>query len=164
MDWMDFQELLRDNARIVHPDAELIGVLPDAKVASFAALPLTLGRHPDKHPEFLQPLADLLVSHRRSKCKDSRDRVFALLGLISIDERRLLSRFFPDYTMNEDVVWTITLAHLTQYASLEDPKLQKLTPESDDIFLPLGVGSKSRRKMLLDRADSFDYLGEWGAR
>ncbi|RYP58046.1 hypothetical protein DL769_009140 [Monosporascus sp. CRB-8-3] len=161
IDWTLFHELLCRNANIAPFGDEHITVLPDDKAASFAALPLTLGRHPDKHPEFLLPLYDLLVSHRRSVCKDPRDRVFALLGLVSVDERQLLSRFFPDYTMDENVVRLVVLAHLMQYGVLENPKLRNLTPDSEDIFLGLGVGSKLQRKRLLDQADRFAYFCDW---
>ncbi|KAH6880736.1 heterokaryon incompatibility protein-domain-containing protein [Thelonectria olida] len=161
MDWMDFQELLCRNARIEQFGDEHLGVLPDGKAATFAAVPLTLGRHVDKHPEFLQPLANLLVTHHRSQCKDPRDRVFSLLGLVETDERALLNRFFPDYTLEENVVWIITLAHLMQYGSLENPELKDLTPNSEDIFRGLGIGSKIQRKKLLGQVDMIDYLGEW---
>lgn len=129
----------------------------------YAVLPLVMGRHPDKHPELLQPLQDLLVNHHRSQCKDPRDRVFALLGLITSDERGLLGRFFPDYTMVEDHVLIITLAHLIQFGPLipEQQHLDAISADSDDLFLGLGVRSKERRALLLRRAAKIDYLDSW---
>jgi len=163
MDWLNFHELLCDAAGIRPFGNERNALLPDHIATRFAALPLTLGRHPDKHPEFLQPLATLLVNHCRSKCKDAKDRVFSLLGLVNSDERRLLSRFFPDYTMHVDVVRIVTLAHLMQYGRLEDPELRNITPNSDDIFRGLGLTSRSveQRRRLIDQAKEFDYLDSW---
>lgn len=122
---------------------------------SYNALPLTLGRHPDRHPEMMQPLYELLIQHRQSRCKDPRDRVFALLGLIRLDERAMLERFFPDYTLSEDHVVIITLAHLIQF------RRKKITLDSEELFLGLGVPSKVRRRTLLTLAD-FDYIGAQG--
>ena len=163
MDWVDFQEILCRKAGIMQFGNEHTAILPDQMATLYAAMPLTLGRHPDKHPEFLQPLAALLVTHGRSECSDPRDRVFALLGLVESDERRLLSRFFPDYTMHMDVVRIVTLAHLMQYGYLTDPKLRNITPKSDGIFRGLGVPSKSlaQRRRLIDQAKRMDYLDTW---
>ncbi|KAF3023606.1 hypothetical protein E8E14_012259 [Neopestalotiopsis sp. 37M] len=126
-----------------------------------AALPLTYGRHIDKHPEFLQPLYHLLIEHRRSQCSDPRDKVFGLLGLVTVDERRLLELYFPNYELSEEDVLIITLAHLTQYGPLvtslrdQDP----ITSQSTDLFEALGVRSLAKRERLLRRASELDYIG-----
>jgi hypothetical protein len=114
----------------------------------------------DKHPEILQPLCDLLIDNCKSKCKDPRDRVFALLGLIPLDEREILSIYFPDYSLTEDNVLTITLAHLTQFPALS--RMQRggvdITPASEKLFMGLGVELKPQRRRLLRRAKRLDYL------
>ncbi|KAH8790508.1 hypothetical protein F5882DRAFT_401199 [Hyaloscypha sp. PMI_1271] len=119
-----------------------------------------MGRHIDKHPEILQPLCDLLIDNYKSKCKDPRDRVFALLGLIPLDEREILSTYFPDYSLTEDNVLIITLAHLTQFPAL--PRMQRggvnITPDSEELFMGLGVELKPQRRRLLRRAKRLDYL------
>jgi len=117
-----------------------------------------MGRHVDKHPEILQPLCDLLIDNYKSKCKDPRDRVFALLGLISLDEREILSIYFPDYSIMEDYVLIITLAHLTQFPALS--RMERggvnITPDSEELFLGLGAELKPQRRMLLRRAKRLD--------
>lgn len=125
---------------------------------AFNALPLVMGRHPDRHPELPQPLSKLLVRYRRSKCKDPRDKVFALLGLTTWDERRLLARFFPDYTMSEEDVVTITLAHLLQ----TDPS-ERISPDDEELFLAFGIRQMEERRWLLRRAEDFDYFSEHAA-
>jgi hypothetical protein len=155
IDWLHFHDILcRETG------TELFSNVGDdfinnTAADSYGALPLVLGRHPDRHPEFLQPLYELLIRYQRSRCKDPRDRVFALLGLIQRDERAVLERFFPDYTLSEDHVVIITLAHLMQFCR------KKVTLDSEELFLGLGVPSKIQRRTLLTRAD-FDYLGAEG--
>lgn len=161
IDWLDFQEMLAREAGIQQfYDAR--GDVPQGdRTRALAALPLVMGRHMDKHPEFLQPLCDLLIDHHKSSCKDPRDRVFALLGLITTDERRFLSIYFPDYSMTEEHVLVITLAHLTQFPA--ESRMQRsgvdITPDSEELFLGLGVKSKPKRRKLLRRAKEVDYLG-----
>ena len=127
---------------------------------TLAALPLVMGRHIDKHPEILQPLCDLLIDNHKSKCKDPRDRVFALLGLIPLEERDILSIYFPDYSITEDHVLIITLAHLTQFPARTRMWRDgvNITPDSEELFLGLGVGLKPQRRRLLRRAERLDYL------
>lgn len=161
IDWLDFQEMLAREAGIQQfYDAR--GDVPQGdRTRALAALPLVMGRHMDKHPEFLQPLCDLLIDHHKSSCKDPRDRVFALLGLITTDERRFLSIYFPDYSMTEEQVLVITLAHLTQFPA--ESRMQRngvdITPDSEELFLGLGVKSTPKRRKLLRRAKEVDYLG-----
>ncbi|KAI3531975.1 HET domain-containing protein [Colletotrichum abscissum] len=79
------------------------------------------------------------------------------------EERRMLSRFFPDYAMAEEHVLIITIAHLTQYRfELAYGDRQPITPDSEEIFLGLGVKSKTRRRALLRRAKWLDYC-DWDA-
>jgi hypothetical protein len=161
INWTDFQEIICGEAAIPQfYNARQDSPLGDRRSA-LTALPLVMGRHVDKHPEYLQPLCDLLIDHHKSECKDPRDRVFALLGLITTDEREFLSTYFPDYTLTEDHVRIITLAHLTQFP--EESRMarngENITPDSEELFLGLGVGPKSERKRLLRRARKIDYLG-----
>ena len=160
IDWMDYQEILSREAGIDQfYDAN--GDVPQGnRRKQLTALPLVMGRHMDKHPEFLQSLCDLLVDHHRSECKDPRDRIFALLGLVTLDERAYLNTYFPDYTMTEDHVRVIALAHVTQFPteSRMQRNLVEITADSEELFLGLGVGLKSKRKRLLRQAERLDYL------
>lgn len=158
IDWADFQVQLCNETGIEPLSTDY------KSDDSYRALPLVMGRHPDKHPEVLQPLYDLLVDHHQSRCKDPRDRVFALLGLISPEERRPLSRFFPDYTLKDDHVLIITLAHLMEISPLIAPQVDygHITPDSEKLFLGLGVESKARRRRLLRRAKTFYGYGYEG--
>ncbi|KAF2676182.1 hypothetical protein K458DRAFT_469541, partial [Lentithecium fluviatile CBS 122367] len=108
----------------------------------------------DRHPELQQPLYKLLINHRNSQCKDPRDRVFALLGLVTINERHWLGRFFPDYTMSEDDVIIIALSHVQQI------NLEYDGGDTEQLFMGLGVNCKGRRKRLSRRAEKFDYFGD----
>lgn len=161
INWQEFQSMLSCEAGIKQFYDANSYVPKGDPTRSFAALPLVMGRHVDRHPEFLQPLCDLLVDHHKSECKDPRDRVFALLGLIPFDEREILNVYFPDYSITEDHVLILTLAHLTQFPA--ESRMQrngvKITPDSEELFLGLGVGLKSQRIRLLRRADELDYLG-----
>jgi Heterokaryon incompatibility protein (HET) len=151
VDWQPFKEILCHATGINENSSVYRGTSNDNAV-SLGALPLVMGRHPDRHPEFFQPLHELLINHRRSKCKDLRDRVFALLGLVPSEERTFLDRFFPDYTLSEENVVIITLAHVVQL------NRESITPDSEELFLGLGVESKVQRRRLLERANSFDYI------
>lgn len=150
IDWQAFQDILCHKADI-NPYTNVDDVdMSSAHVRSYSALPLVLGRHVDRHPQFFQPLYDLIVRHGRAKCKDSRDRVFALLGLIPSEDRAVLSQFFPNYTLSEDDVVIIALAHVRQINHKE------IVPENEELFLGLGIESMERRRKLLRRAADFD--------
>ncbi|KAK8109390.1 hypothetical protein PG999_007527 [Apiospora kogelbergensis] len=157
MDWSDFQDLVYREEDIQYNSLGY-DALPSIPPNASAAVPLLMGRSVDKFPEMPQPFHILLIQHRNSQCKDPRDRVFALLGLVSQEEKSFLGRYFPDYTLPERHVLTITLAHLTQYSSLEYG-LTDITPESEDIFQGLGVASKRQRRELLQSAARIDYIG-----
>jgi hypothetical protein len=165
VDGEGFQFMLCNKANVPEFDATFgtPGHAAHAAVAaSFIALPLVMGRHVDKHPELLQSLHDLLISHHRAECKDPRDRIFGLLGLVTLEERRFLERFFPDYTMSEDHVRVIALAHVLQYNVLHGAA--EVTAKSEELFLGLGITSVAERKRYLRRArmDQFDYVDDWG--
>jgi hypothetical protein len=159
MHWQDFQEMLCQEADIDVHRADHGNNIRQDVATSFRALPLVIGRRVDKHPAFLQPLSELLVNHHKAVCKDPRDRIFAMLGLVLREERALLSRFFPDYSMSEEHVLIITVAHLTQYSYLI--RGDRVGEDSEAISIGLGVESKGRRRKLLRRARDFDYLGDW---
>lgn len=57
-------------------------------------------------------LAELLHSFRHATCKDPKDRIFALINLLSRAERSAIERFFPDYRLTHEEVLIITLAHV----------------------------------------------------
>ncbi|KAK4155843.1 heterokaryon incompatibility protein-domain-containing protein [Chaetomidium leptoderma] len=161
MRWDDFRDILYNEAGVSGyiPEFGAPGHATNSVVASYRALPLVRGRHVDKHPEYLQPFHDLIINHHRSECQDPRDRVFALLGLVTPRERDFLERFFPDYSMSEEHVRIIALAHVMQYPA--STSFGEVTPDSDELFLGLGVTSRWERRSLLRRArlEEFDYLG-----
>ncbi|KAI1270093.1 heterokaryon incompatibility protein-domain-containing protein [Xylariaceae sp. FL1019] len=57
-------------------------------------------------------MLDLLLEFDECECRDPRDRVFALLSLVEANERDLLLRFFPDYSLSHESVVIITLGVL----------------------------------------------------
>ncbi|KAK7397885.1 hypothetical protein QQX98_012753 [Neonectria punicea] len=148
INWQDFQDMLCREAGV-----SLFGDIqqPNPRLGppkSFDPLPLVMGRTPDKHPEMLLPLHDLLISHHKSKYKDPRDRIFALMGLITAEERDFMGRFFPDYRISEDGVVILTLAHLMLGILWQGSHDEAITANSTEIFLGLGVESKSKRRRL----------------
>ena len=52
------------------------------------------------------------------------------------------------------MVIIITLAHLLQFSNRE------IKPDSEELFLGLGVKLKARRRRLLKRVESFDYFDD----
>ncbi|KAI0871871.1 hypothetical protein GGS24DRAFT_469779 [Hypoxylon argillaceum] len=115
------------------------------------ALPLLLARLPGD--DFLpqRPLDELIIHHRHSRCKDPRDRVFALLGLLPPGERASLERFFPNYSLSYDAVVVITLAHL------QEVSMATITMESQKLFQGLGVESKERQRRLIAAVRTCPY-------
>ncbi len=167
--WFEFQTILCMEAGLEQFGGAYgtSSISNDAIAQKYRALPLVTGRHPDKHPEILQSLHDLIIEHRGSQCKDQKDRIFALLGLVTVDERVWLARFFPDYTLSNEHVLVITLAHLTQLSPLYRSRhsAERITPDSEELFQGLGVVSRKQRKKHLRQAERFDYLdpGDRGA-
>ena len=153
----DFRDFLGEETKL---DLYSEPVYPKSDIGSvtnqYRAVPLVLGRQDNQYPERLQPLHELIVRHRHSQCKDLRDRVFALLGLIPLDEKAFLVRFFPNYSLSERRVVIITLAHLREFSHLD------ITVDSDELFEGLGVVARNPRTELLRRAERVEdiYLSE----
>ncbi|KAH8177870.1 hypothetical protein LIA77_02952 [Sarocladium implicatum] len=164
MDWLDFQDLVESGIDgteyLRRQNNQGLGRPYRTRPSSTKAEALVMSRHPDKFPEFLQPLQNLLIEHRASQCKDARDRVFAFLGLVTTDERRWLERFFPDYTLSQHQVQLIATAHVVQTRLLipSSPN-EGITSNSTQFFKGLGVSSKTEAAHLLRLADEIDYLG-----
>lgn len=97
---------------------------------------------------FKYRLHTLLILYRHAKCKDRRDRVFALLGLLRRKERQALERFFPDYSLDGDQVVVIALAHLMYFGYRAD---------SADLWKAFGLSTNQEMKKLLARANRFPY-------
>ena len=156
--WEDFKDMLCHVAGIPATSNVSDVNLHKGIATGFVALPLLLDRHPDRHPESSQSLSVLLKNYRRASCKDPRDRIFALLGLIEGDERGLLERFFPNYALEVRTVQTIALAHVIQYPTLHICSLREFELEAQDIFSGLGVESRVERRDILDEAKRMDYI------
>lgn len=113
-----------------------------------------MARHVDRYPELYQPLYDLLVTYETAESTDPRDKVFALLGLVELEERDFLLRNFPNYSLSMDQVRIITLSHLTQFPN--DRQSQPMRP----IFRALGIKDAHSADRLLEYAQRIDYLGD----
>ncbi|KAJ9651727.1 hypothetical protein H2198_008999 [Neophaeococcomyces mojaviensis] len=72
----------------------------------------------------------LLIQHSDARCTDPRDRVFAMLGLVRVEERKVLMRSFPDYSLSIQQVLVMTMAHLVEFDDSGDP--------AEHIFRALG--------------------------
>ncbi|KAI0198823.1 hypothetical protein F4808DRAFT_434578 [Astrocystis sublimbata] len=152
--WAYFRDYLRYGTGIDLPSILQDSRVPEMIDSGKRGLALLLARPPNDMDIARQqrPLEELIEHHRHSQCKDPRDRVFALLGLVEVVERRNLERFFPDYSLSVDRVLVITLAHLRQMCAVP------ITIDSDKLFQGLGVESKERRARLLAEAECFDYF------
>ncbi|KAI0165111.1 HET-domain-containing protein [Hypoxylon sp. FL1284] len=109
-------------------------------------------------------LGELMNFLERSEATDARDRVFALLGLVEPDERRLLGTVFPDYTMSHEKVMLITMAYLREFyawrywawvlTTLHSERATKrwklLKPIIKSPFRPLALQSAVKPQWLLD--------------
>jgi hypothetical protein len=151
IDWSFFQDILGRKAGVEMLSDRSYDAIRSAPTHLQSALSLLVGRHPDRHPDMLLPLHELLIRHRGSQCKDPRDRVFSLLGLVTAEERGFLQRAFPDYALSHDVVVVIAIGHVKLFSIGE-------TIDFDLLFLGLGVDSKERTKKLLRVAEDFDYI------
>ncbi|USP77057.1 hypothetical protein yc1106_04331 [Curvularia clavata] len=94
MNWSDFKSILGTQTD-VHDCFEEHVHYAHSSSGSWTAWPLVTGRHPDKHPKMQQSLYRLLITYETSQCKNPRDRVFALLGLVTAEERVLLENSYP---------------------------------------------------------------------
>jgi hypothetical protein len=155
MNWLDFRSILGIQTD-VHDYFEEHVHYAHSSSGSWTAWPLVTGRHPDKHPETQQSLYRLLITYEKSQCKNPRDRVFALLGLVTVVERCLLERFLPNYNMAEDDVVLIALCHARLNADIHD----RGPIEVKRLLLALGVYSEVRQRHLVRRINEFDYLGD----
>ncbi|KAK3051628.1 hypothetical protein LTR09_007283 [Extremus antarcticus] len=94
----------------------------------------------------------LLLQCRNSQCHAPRDRIYSMLSLVYPEERRLLSKFFPNYHLSLTDVVTIALAHFGRGGS-------KL--EWDDVVLDIfGFQDKAERRRVLIAAARFDVNTE----
>jgi hypothetical protein len=93
-------------------------------------------------------LHDLVLEFGTCQCHDPRDKVFALMSLVSQYDKLTLGRFLPDYSLTHDAVVAIALSHFREHHHLT------ITDMSHDIFDSLGV-SQSRyiRRRLLAASD-----------
>ena len=71
-------------------------------------------------------LHQLVRDYSHTECRDPRDRVFALLSLVKPRDRKSLETWFPDYTMNEETVQSIALAHSLHASRLEKSFLGRI--------------------------------------
>ena len=97
--WATFKSWLLDNE-------EEIGHLV---VSDAGALPFLINKDEDVVHYPSHSLQDLMLAYRHTGCQDPRDRVFAMLGLLSEEERGLIDPWFPDYSLshNDDVAKTM---------------------------------------------------------
>ena len=99
-----------------------------------------------------QSLYNLLITHSKSECKDPRNRVFALLGLVIPEEMTLLGRFLSDYTMTEDNVVLIAICHV----QLVVINPQEVSIDLKRLLLALGVDSVSQQRRLVKRSLEYE--------
>ncbi|TRX88150.1 hypothetical protein FHL15_010948 [Xylaria flabelliformis] len=97
-------------------------------------------------------LRKLLTRFHQFECKDSRDRVFALLSLLPEGERIPIAEYFPDYSLNKDQVAIITLAHVQHWCGYGQP----VVLDNDKLFNSLGIEKRNRFRFL-ELGDAFHY-------
>jgi hypothetical protein len=151
VDGVFFQDLLSRAAgvELLEVQDDELAAQPDL-VRKWAALPMNVGRHVDRMPYLYQPLYDLLIRHVNAQSTDPRDKIFALLGLVPLEERSFLLRSFPNYNLTMEQVNTITIAHAQAFAIG-----QPLEP----IFRALRIPKGRDRRRLLQILGRMDYTG-----
>jgi hypothetical protein len=151
VDGVFFQDLLSRAAgvELLRVQDDELAAQPDL-VRKWAALPMNVGRHVDRMPYLYQPLYDLLIRHVNAQSTDPRDKIFALLGLVPLEERSILLRSFPNYHLTMEQVNAITIAHAQAFAMG-----QPLEP----IFRALRIPKGTDRRRLLQILGRMDYIG-----
>lgn len=112
-------------------------------------LPFIRPRHLSRPADSLY---NLLITHCDSQCKDPRDRVFALLGIVEDGEQRVLGRFFPDYSLSRYAVVVIALAHIMHYSPTA-------IPISERLFVSLAITSRIQEENFVRYARGLKYPG-----
>lgn len=158
-----FLELLQSKTKTDLLDGEVIDeVSRSAASRKYKALPLMLGRHPDRNPDLQQPLYDMLLGHSRAKCGDARDRVFdshdlfRALGIVSSKKAGKLlrdaKRFYPLW--DADIVKGQGPMVFIDYVSFE---LQETSDEDDLLDLEDEAGAGDGSDQLSDVGRQVDH-------
>jgi hypothetical protein len=140
----DFRELAYQVHGLQGADTEDLGQL----------LAYIEARDPD-NMDIQHPLHEILLRFKDCQCSDPRDKVFALLSLVSEQDRRVLGSCFPDYSLTHDAVVVITLSYLRDYHN------QTITCDSHDVFKSLGASpSRMMRRRLLAASMTIDAFND----
>lgn len=115
----------------------------------------------------LPSLESWLIFTRHSSCSNPKDRIFALLNLLSPAESAILNVFFPDYDLSLERIQLITLAFLEQegiskigpsehvkYCELLQIRSRDLAEEMKAKTLP---NSNVKKSMLLNSKDESSH-------
>ena len=94
-------------------------------------------------------LRDLLLEYHQTSCRDPRDRVFALLGLLSNEERLLIDPLFPDYSLSHTEVVTKTMVHLGGVRLKKESGQTLPTEDCREMLEALGFKNMWRARELL---------------
>lgn len=94
--------------------------------------------------EIPQSLLEILVQFGACQSSDPRHNVFAVMSLLNREDKQVLGRYFPDYTLTHDAVVVISLSYLRDYGG------HKISHDWKEIFDTLGVSSSRqvRRRLI----------------
>jgi hypothetical protein len=100
-----------------------------------------------------QPLLDILLQFGACQCSDPRDNIFAVMSLLNHQDKQVLGRYFPDYTLTHDAVVAITLSYLRDYCGHRD----RISHDSKEVLDSLGVSpSRQVRRRLIAASEAID--------
>lgn len=124
--------------------ASYVGKVHDTRAQELELLISHTRARSFENAELLKPLWDVLLAFGACQCQDPRDKVFAILSLITTVDNAALGQYFPDYSLTHDAVVAITVSFL------QDHRGHKITDASDGIFNALGATQSRylRRKLL----------------
>lgn len=125
--------------------------LQDLVSSDVGALPFLINKDEDLVHYPSHSLQDLLLAYRHTNCHDPRDRVFALIGLLSNEERLLIDPVFPNYSLSHNDVVARTLEHLGGLRLKKHMREKQLVVTDDcrELLDALGFKNMRRAKELL---------------
>ncbi|KAK3699133.1 hypothetical protein LTR37_016607 [Vermiconidia calcicola] len=112
----------------------------------------------NEYKRWSRRVLDMLSYYQNSECKDERDKIFAILGVLDEEDRYVLEHIFPNYFMPPQRVQLLTLAYLVmkhgsalgQHSIFHQTR--SLAPAS------LGLPSREDLDHLLSKARSITQL------
>ncbi len=110
---------------------------------------------PDFSDMKVNPLIKWLYFTDHSVCSNPKDRIFALLNILPVQERTLLGHFFPDYELSLERIQLIVFAFLRHGGGQEFMRLQGASRDAklSEALRLLRVRSKALQEELKSKSE-----------